>query len=1072
MRTFSMSMQLQALCHSVLRRASQWRIAALVLPLAVTAACGDMLSPGKKGSAGPATIAFTASVPRKVATATDVVSLNVVASYLRQDGSSVRIGSQVLTLTSESSQAVPIPVDVGTCLSDPARDVSASGNSTSASCAVVLNLSLLVNGSIVDEQVVGPLRLAPGLTTTVTQPVTLIDLASVEVLQGGSAVVQATDVVPVILGATTTLTSRVLDTRGQLVTDRSVVWSSDEPTVATVNGATGVITGVSLGTARISARIGTLIKVVSVRVQRPPVLLTINVGTGAGTGTVRSTPAGIDCKVAGAALSGTCAFSFTGESTVSLTSTADPGSAFGAWSDACASATNSTTCVVTMSQARVATARFAALRRLTVSAAAGTDGRGRVTGANGLDCRITPTATSGTCAVDTPEGAPYQLTAVGEPLPTGGTQQFFAGWGADCASATGATCTVTPGAAAVSASARFFDAQRITVTPAGVGSGLVTGGSTIACARAAGANTGTCTEAATFGTSITLTAIPDANSSFTAWSGACSGQSNTCTTTLSQTRNVVATFGRRQVALTLVLNGPGQGSATLPGGFVCTLSSQQTTTSCTQTFDAGSSVTVVPTAATSSQFASFGGACTGTGACTVSMNAPQTVSLTFSVTQYPLTVALTGTGSGGVTASDGGSCASTLAQTAVTCTRLVNAGTVVSFSTSPGAESTFGGFGGDCSGFNCNVTMNAPRTVSVTMTRRQVQLTLQLSGTGAGAVTVDGAPACSMTLTQGASSCTRLVDVGSTIVLGATPTTESLFDGFGGACIGGATCSLSVASPMTATASFRRRQVPLTMTLTGTGAGSISVDGSVACALALGQSTVTCTRLTDVGSSVVLQGAASVGSSFDAFSGDCGGTGRCTLAITAARTVGATFTQRQVPLTLSLSGQGGGSVLIDGAPFCALTVSRGSATCARLVTIGAPVVLTAVPGAESAFSGFTGACVGATSCTLTPTVAAAVSGTFDLLVPVEITVTAIRGTSGTVTLNGTTACAITAPNQSNKCTVMVPMGTALRIAALPGAETVFDRWGGDCAPAAVQTGAVCTPMANGPLAITVAFKEN
>ena len=98
----------------VMRRASAVRRAAALAPLlfAVTA-CGDitrMLSPGSKGPTGPAMIAFTALVPRRVSNATDVVTLDVTASYLRADGTRVKIGSQLLTLTTDPLQSVPIPV--------------------------------------------------------------------------------------------------------------------------------------------------------------------------------------------------------------------------------------------------------------------------------------------------------------------------------------------------------------------------------------------------------------------------------------------------------------------------------------------------------------------------------------------------------------------------------------------------------------------------------------------------------------------------------------------------------------------------------------------------------------------------------------------------------------------------------------------------------------------------------------------------------------------------------------------------------------------------------------------------
>ncbi len=1056
MRTF-LHRSVLTRCRQGIVLAHASRGMALVPLVFALSGCGDisrLVTPGTRGPSGPALIAFTANVPRTSASATDVVALNVTSFYMRQDGTRVRIGAQVLTLTADASQSVPIPVDVGTCLADPAREISGAGGS---GCVVVLSLSLVVNGAVVDEQEVGPLRLAPGATTTVAQPVTLIDVASISILQGGSVVVAASDVVPIVLGAAAKLDARVLDTRGQSVTDRPVVWSSDALTVATVDAATGVVTGVAVGTARISARVGTVSAGAQVRVQRAPAALTINVGSGGGTGTIRSTPAGIDCRVAGSSLSGTCTFSFPGESTVSLTSTPDAGSLFGAWGDACVSASVGLTCQVTMSQPRVASARFAALRRLTVGAGAAADGRGRVTGTGGLDCRIAGTLSTGVCSVDVAEGVAYQLTAVGEPLVSGGTQQFFAGWGADCANSTTSICMVTPGASNMSATARFLDVQPVVVSLAGNGGGLVTGGSTIACTRAAGSNSGVCGESATFGTQVTLTAVPDAQSQFGGWSGACSGQGTSCVTALTQSRSVLATFSRRQVTLTLVVNGPGLGSASATGAQPCALTGTQQTTNCSQSYDVGTAVTVSAAPASGSLFSGFSGACSGTGNCTVIMSGDRTVSVGFGVTQFALTVALTGTGAGSLVGSDGQTCVSTLSQTSATCTRMVNAGATVVLSAVPGVESNFDGYSGDCSGRgSCSVTMNAPRTVTASLSRKQVQLTLRLSGTGGGTVEGNGDAFCTMPLAQGPTACTKLVDYGATISFVGKPGTESLFEVFGGDCSGGTACSLTVTSPSTITASFRRRQVPVTLALVGTGAGSVSIDGSVACSLVAGQMASTCTRMTDVGTTISVSGAAIIASSFDAFSGDCTGVGRCTLVISAERTVNAMFTLRQVPLTVQLSGAGGGSVLLNGAPSCALAVAQGSSTCSRLVNIGTPIVLTAAETVESVFDGFGGACT-STTCTITPAAPIVVQGAFSIKqLPIALE---LRGTGGgSLSVNGTVACAMAVGQNSVDCLRTVSYGSVVTIAPAPTNDSSLDGMSGDCSGIAACTLTVQAPL--------------
>lgn len=968
-----------SLPRSSMRRAV---VVAMAAMMAVLGGCGDiakLVTPGTRGPSGPAMIAFTANVPRALSVAVDQVTLNVTASYVRQDGTRVRIGSQVLTLTTEALQSVPIPVDIATCLADPLRDVGTAG--ANSPCAVVLSLALLVNGAVVDEQVVGPLRLTPGATTTVAQPVTLIDLASVSIMQGGTLLLP-TDSLRAVLGVGTTVTARVLDTRGQSVTDREVTWSSDAPAVATINETSGAITTVATGVARITARIGALSVTAPLRVARPPAALSINIGAGSGSGTIRSTPAGIDCRVTGAVATGSCTFQFPGDAVVALASTADVGSAFTTWGDACVGTTVGSTCQLTMSQARVATVRFAALRRITVAPSGNGDGRGRVTGAGALDCRLAAATTTGTCAVDVPEGASYTMSAVGEPNATGGTQQFFFGWGGDCVSASGATCSVTPSAANLAVTARFMDVQPIAIAIGGSGGGTVTGGSTVSCVRTGSTNSGICTESATFGTSVTVTALPDAQSTFGGWSGACTGQATTCTTTLTQARNVSAIFTKRQVTLTVVLTGAGQGSVLANGAAICIANGTQPTTTCTQTVDIGSTVTLSGVAGAGSRFNGFTGTCSGTADCVVVMSSAQTIAAAFIPTQFPLTVTITGNGSGAVTSSDGTSCTSSPAQTITTCTRLVTAGAIVRLTAVAGGESSFGGFAGDCSGSSdCTVTMSGPRTVAASFATRQVLLTIRLSGAGSGTISVDGVAACSMALAINGATCTKLVDIGATIAITASPSIESTFEGFSGDCNGAASCTIRPTAAANVSAVFRRRQYALVLSLSGTGVGSVTIDGAPACALTtVGGSSQSCTRLVDAGSSLQFAGAAGEGSAFDGFSGACLGTARCTLVVNSQLSIGAQFTNIQQVLTLTLSGTGSGSVAFPGVAPCVLAAGQGSVTCVRRFNTGSVVQLDASPNSDSFFGGFTGDCVSPPSriaqCSVTMSTGRTVAGSF------------------------------------------------------------------------------------------------
>jgi hypothetical protein len=75
----------------------------------------------------------------------------------------------------------------------------------------------------------------------------------------------------------------------------------------------------------------------------------------------------------------------------------------------------------------------------------------------------------------------------------------------------------------------------LTVTKAGTGSGTVR-------STPAGVSCGAdCTEAYTSGTSVTLTARAARGSTFSGWSGACTG-SGACVLSMTQARSVTATF--------------------------------------------------------------------------------------------------------------------------------------------------------------------------------------------------------------------------------------------------------------------------------------------------------------------------------------------------------------------------------------------------------------------------------------------------------------------------------------------------------------------------------------------------
>lgn len=118
-------------------------------------------------------------------------------------------------------------------------------------------------------------------------------------------------------------------------------------------------------------------------------------------------------------------------------------------------------------------------------------------------------------------------------------------------------------------------------------------------------------------TSITLTAVPNTNSSFTSWSGACAGSSNTvCTFSITANTTVTATF-------TAIAQYQLQTSAVGPGTI------QQTPSG--TSFNTNTSITLTAVPNANSSFTSWAGACAGSTntVCAFNITANTTVTATF-----------------------------------------------------------------------------------------------------------------------------------------------------------------------------------------------------------------------------------------------------------------------------------------------------------------------------------------------------------------------------------------------------------------------------------------------------------
>jgi hypothetical protein len=273
----------------------------------------------------------------------------------------------------------------------------------------------------------------------------------------------------------------------------------------------------------------------------------------------------------------------------------------------------------------------------------------------------------------------------------------FTSWGGACSGS--GSCQVTMDAAKNVTATFTQQSFALDVSKNGTGTGTVT-------SSPAGINCGgDCSQSYLSGTSVTLTASPSAGSSFAGWSGSgCSG-TGTCVVTMDQARSVTATFTQNppgNFALTVQKGGSGTGTVTSGDGLI------NCGSDCGQTYSSGTQVSLSAAAGSGSRFGNWGGGCSGSGACNVTMNQDTTVTATF-VAQHQLTVSTTGSGT--VTSSPAGiSCPAD-------CDQLYDQGNTVSLTPTPAAGWSFTGWGGACSGAGgCVVTMNAAQSVTATFT--------------------------------------------------------------------------------------------------------------------------------------------------------------------------------------------------------------------------------------------------------------------------------------------------------------------------------------------------------------------
>jgi uncharacterized repeat protein (TIGR02543 family) len=241
----------------------------------------------------------------------------------------------------------------------------------------------------------------------------------------------------------------------------------------------------------------------------------------------------------------------------------------------------------------------------------------------------------------------------------------------------------------------------LSVHQAGTGAGTITG---------TGINCGTdCSETFSSVTSVSLTAASNANSTFTGWSGACSGTANPCTVNVNGSQSVTANFALKTFTLTASVGANGTIS---PSG--------------SATVNYGSSQTYAINPGTGFKVANVLVDGVSVGAVTSytfsAVTANHTISATFSARTsadgYALSVSKNGDGQGNVSNNPKGN--------------TFKKGTKVTLTASPFSNSMFSGWSGACSGTasTCTVTMNTNQSVTASFSLKTYSITALAGSNG------------------------------------------------------------------------------------------------------------------------------------------------------------------------------------------------------------------------------------------------------------------------------------------------------------------------------------------------------
>jgi YD repeat-containing protein len=389
---------------------------------------------------------------------------------------------------------------------------------------------------------------------------------------------------------------------------------------------------------------------------------------GSGTGTVISSPPGIDCG-------SDCTENYDVNTEVTLTANPDAGFTFNGWSGDpdCSDG------MVTMDASKTCNATFG-LQQFTLNVVNLSDGFGSgviTSSPAGISC-------GGDCSEAYDENTQLSLT----PMPDPGSQ--FGSWSGDCD--TNGMVTMDSDKSCGGTFVKFFT---LTIQKNGSGSGNVSSlDSLIDCG-------GDCSEAYGANSIVGFNKTPDPGSTFVGWSGP-SGCPTSPTSSALMVSDLVCTATFDLITVhTLTVNKAGTGDGTVtssPGGIDCG-------SDCTEDYNDGTNVTLTATPDAGSIFDGWSGdADCSDGVVTMSAITACNATFSLSTEKFTLTVSKSGTGSGTVTSNPLG------IDCGADCTDNYDENTQVTLTVTPDAGSIFTIWTGDADCADGVITLDASKT--------------------------------------------------------------------------------------------------------------------------------------------------------------------------------------------------------------------------------------------------------------------------------------------------------------------------------------------------------------------------